>query len=157
MEDFVNYYLPSMFLISSYCDQKCCTEGGFPKTICQNSGLVGTDAVDYSFSDIYNAYISNDISKAIVIGGLEPFQQFQEVYGLIHYFRENGCKDKFIIFTGYTEEEVKNNTARLALLGNIAVKFGRFIPGQYPHYDKVLGINLASDNQYGKELNENNI
>lgn len=35
---------------------------------------------------------------------------------------------------------------------NIIVKFGRFIPNQHPHYDEVLGINLASDNQYAEKI-----
>lgn len=152
MEDFVNYCLPSMFLISSFCDWKCCTEGGFSKDVCQNSGLMKTDIVEYSFDTIYHAYVSNDISKAIVIGGLEPFQQFQEVYELICFFRKNGCDDKFVIFTGFTEEEIEDCVSKLAPLKNIVIKFGRFVPGHHPHYDKVLGINLASDNQYGREI-----
>ena len=35
---------------------------------------------------------------------------------------------------------------------NIIIKFGRFIPNQQSHYDEVLGINLASDNQYAKKI-----
>ena len=35
---------------------------------------------------------------------------------------------------------------------NIIVKFGRFIPDQESHYDEVLGVNLASNNQYAKKL-----
>jgi hypothetical protein len=36
--------------------------------------------------------------------------------------------------------------------GNIIVKFGRYRPNQEPHFDKVLGVELASDNQYAKEF-----
>ena len=35
---------------------------------------------------------------------------------------------------------------------NIIIKFGRFIPNQKPHYDPVLGVELASDNQYGEKI-----
>jgi hypothetical protein len=35
---------------------------------------------------------------------------------------------------------------------NIYVKFGRYLVGQEPHYDEVLGVTLASDNQYGKKV-----
>ena len=36
---------------------------------------------------------------------------------------------------------------------NIVVKFGRFRPNQDPHYDNVLGVKLASNNQYAKKYN----
>ena len=35
---------------------------------------------------------------------------------------------------------------------NIIIKFGRYIPNQKPHYDEVLGVNLASDNQYAERI-----
>ena len=35
---------------------------------------------------------------------------------------------------------------------NIIVKFGRFIPNQEKQYDEVLGVYLASNNQYGEKL-----
>ena len=35
---------------------------------------------------------------------------------------------------------------------NIIVKFGRYFKGDKPHYDEVLGIKLASNNQYGKRI-----
>lgn len=35
---------------------------------------------------------------------------------------------------------------------NIVVKFGRYIPGQEKHYDEVLGVYLASDNQYAEKI-----
>ena len=35
---------------------------------------------------------------------------------------------------------------------NIIIKYGRYIPDQEPHYDEVLGVNLASDNQYAERL-----
>ena len=35
---------------------------------------------------------------------------------------------------------------------NIIIKFGRFIPNQQSHYDAVLGIKLASSNQYAERI-----
>ena len=35
---------------------------------------------------------------------------------------------------------------------NIIVKWGRFIKGQNLHYDRILGVNLASDNQYAEKI-----
>lgn len=117
--------------------------------------MASSPVKDFSYESIYNAYMSNGISKAIVIGGLEPLIQFDEIYGLIDYFRHHGCDDDFVIYTGYTEDEVKANEHWRLLLGikNIVFKFGRYVPGGRPHRDSVLGVELASDNQYGKKFN----
>ena len=41
---------------------------------------------------------------------------------------------------------------RLSKFANVIIKFGRFIPNQKPHFDEVLGVELASPNQYAVEL-----
>ena len=33
----------------------------------------------------------------------------------------------------------------------IAIKYGRFIPNQETHFDSMLGVTLASPNQYAKK------
>jgi len=152
MEDFVNFSKPSMFLITSVCDWKCCKEQNLDISICQNQPLCNQATKDYTPASIYNAYISNDISKAIVIGGLEPMLQFDEVYELISYFRNNNCNDFFVIYTGYYEEEISDKLELLDQLPNIIIKFGRFIPNQKPHYDETLGISLVSSNQYARRI-----
>ena len=35
---------------------------------------------------------------------------------------------------------------------NIIIKFGRYIPNQQAHYDDILGVNLASNNQYAIKI-----
>lgn len=100
----------------------------------------------------YDAYINNDITKAIVIGGLEPMLQFDEVLSLIKYFREHNCQDMFVIYTGYYKEEIREKIAQLISYKNIIIKFGRYIPNNAPHFDEVLGINLVSNNQYGEQI-----
>ena len=32
----------------------------------------------------------------------------------------------------------------------LVIKYGRYVPDQQPHFDEVLGVNLASDNQYAR-------
>ena len=151
-EDFINYRLPSMFLISSYCDWKCCREGGFSETICQNNNIVNIPIKEYTYLSLLKTYVSNEISKAIVIGGLEPFKQFDEIYGLIDYFRQNNVFDIFVIYTGYNKQEIQEQIFKLEKFKNIIVKFGRYVPNQKEHYDEILGINLASDNQYAEVI-----
>lgn len=149
MEDFVQYKKPCMFLITNVCDWKCCYEYNFDLSICQNSSLVNTPSKDFSYETIYKAYTKNDITSSLVIGGLEPFLQFEEIYGLILYMRSNGMEDDIVIYTGYYLEEIEGYINLLKQIPNIAIKVGRYIPNKPSRYDEILGITLASDNQYG--------
>lgn len=149
-EDFSNYKEPSMFIITSFCDFKCDIECG--ESCCQNSSLADTEIVDISDDELIEKYINNPITKAIVFGGLEPFDQLSELYSFIHTLRtEYKCKDTVVIYTGYTEEEY-GAVMRSIMddLGNIIVKYGRFVPYQDGHFDDVLGVYLSSPNQYAK-------
>ena len=148
-EDFVNYKLPSMFIATCFCDWKCCREQNLDISVCQNSDISKQANSNISNKDIFNRYISNPITKAVVIGGLEPMMQFEEIYDLIKCFRDNNCKDMFVIYTGYNENEILNQIDRLKKFENIILKIGRYRPNNKSHYDDILGINLVSDNQKG--------
>lgn len=151
-EDFVNYKKPSMFLITCTCDWKCCSEAGISHDVCQNSPLMRSEIKEYSDDSIYKAYVGNNISQAIVIGGLEPMLQFREVKKLIKKFRDNGCNDEFVIYTGYNKTEVLSQINELKQFKNVICKFGRYIPERESRYDDVLGITLVSDNQYAEKI-----
>lgn len=148
-EDFVNYKLPSMFIATCFCDWKCCREQNLDISVCQNSDISKQANCNIPNKDIFNRYISNPITKAVVIGGLEPMMQFEEIYDLIKCFRDNNCKDMFVIYTGYNEDEILNQIDRLKKFENIILKIGRYRPNNKSHYDDILGINLVSDNQKG--------
>lgn len=152
MEDFVNYSKPSLFLISSVCDWKCCKEANIDISVCQNNSLAKQSMIKIDDNAIYKAYINNPITKAIVIGGLEPMIQIEEVVNLIKLFRENKCKDDFVIYTGYYPGEIKNELEALKYYDNIIVKFGRYMPNKPSRYDDVLGITLVSDNQFAERI-----
>lgn len=96
--------------------------------------------------------MSNPLSSAVVIGGLEPFDQPDELVELIKCFRAK-TNDPVVIYTGYTEDERKELVDVLSQFTNIIIKFGRFVPHQEPHYDEILGVKLASPNQYAKKYN----
>ena len=87
-----------------------------------------------------------------MIGGLEPIKQFDDIYNLIKLFRNNGCNDNFVIYTGYYPNEIQDQLELLKPLKNIVFKFGRYIPNQEKHYDEILGISLVSNNQYGEVI-----
>ena len=150
-EDFVNYSVPSMFIATAVCDFKCDRECGSP--VCQNSELAKQDNIHTDDDYLIRRYLKNSISKAIVFGGLEPFDQWNELFPFIQKLRlQYGCADPVVIYTGYTEEEVAGQIAFLSSMPNIIVKFGRYVPGQEAHDDPVLGVKLASDNQYAKQI-----
>ena len=150
-EDFCNYKVPSMFIISTRCDWKCCIEVGMNISVCQNAPLVSTPITEIADDDIVELYLKNDISKAIVIGGLEPMLQIDEIDALLTKFREQGCNDPFVIYTGYYPEEITDELGRLRGR-NVIVKFGRFIPSEDSRYDEILGVTLASKNQFALQL-----
>ena len=150
-EDFVNYKKPSMFIITPTCSFKCDKENGC--LMCQNSHLAHEPTHNIPVRNLIERYLDNRITKAIVFGGLEPFDTPEELDRFIKILRWNYEKDDdVVIYTGYTEEELTDNKYYEQILGygNIIIKYGRFRPNQAPHYDEVLGVNLASDNQYAK-------
>ena len=152
-EDFINYKKPCMFISTCFCDWKCCKEADIPTTVCQNYNINSDDNILVKISDIYKRYISNPISKAIVIGGLEPLKQSDDLLDLIQYFRQKKCFDDIVIYTGYNENEISDFILLIKeRFTNIYIKFGRFVPGQQIHYDEILGVNLSSDNQKGVKI-----
>ena len=151
-EDFVNYKKAAMFIATCFCDWKCCTEGGFDKSVCQNSPTAQQPNIEISYEETFKRYISNPITSAIVIGGLEPFSQFTELFSIINYFRSHGCQDDFVIYTGYYPEEIGNLVMELKKYKNIIVKYGRYVPGDTPHFDEVLGVYLANREQYARRI-----
>ena len=152
-EDFVNYKLPSMFIATACCSFKCDINAGMP--ICQNSKLVQQPTHDLDDKMLVERYKHNPITKAIVFGGLEPFDQYGELRRLIGMFCVCGVKDDIVIYTGYNKDEVDYFVDQIVndFGGPLVVKYGRYIPNQEPHLDPVLGVMLASDNQYAERIN----
>lgn len=154
-EDFVNYKKPSMFIGTISCGGKCWVEQGLPCTTCQNNSLKNATTEVVSNDTLIKWYLNNRITKAIVFGGLEPFEQFDEMYDFIdrlrHYYC---CQDTVVIYTGYNPDEISGQLIQLKRLGNIIVKFGRYVPGQEKHWDEILGVELASPNQFAVELDK---
>ena len=153
-EDFVNYQKPSMFIGTISCGGKCCIEGGFPLSVCQNDGWRGNAPIDIRDRVIIERYLHNGISRAIVFGGLEPMEQSDELFEFIDMLRNTyKCDDDVVIYTGYNREEISGIVERLAhRFSNIIIKFGRYIPNMKSRFDDVLGVNLASDNQYAVRI-----
>ena len=151
-EDFIQYKKPSMFIITSRCDWKCCKELRVDTSMCQNEPIAQQKNIDISADRIYHRYINNEITKAVIFGGLEPFLQFDEMLDVVKIFRDNNCLDDIVVYTGYYKDEINDKINILKNYNNIIIKFGRFIPNSESYFNDVLGITLASINQYAEKI-----
>ena len=52
----------------------------------------------------------------------------------------------------YWADEIAEQVEKLKGFKNIIIKFGRFIPNNSGRYDDLLGVHLASDNQYAEQI-----
>lgn len=148
-EDFINYKKPSLFIGFPSCTWKCEKECGIE--VCQNKKLQ-TGSVFIDDTKIISYFINNPITEAVVCGGLEPFDSWEELQHFLYLFRKC-CNADIIIYTGYYEYEIQDKISWLKNnISNVVVKFGRYVPNQAPHYDEVLGVKLASDNQYAVQI-----
>lgn len=148
--DTINYKKISMVLEFPFCDFKCDKECG--QQVCQNCTLATAPSINVSPKYIVNKYINNPLTEAVCMQGLEPFDSWESLVTIIGYIRTMS-QDDIVIYTGYNKEEITDKVEKLQMhYKNIIIKFGRYIPGQKPHYDEVLGVKLASDNQYAERI-----
>ena len=83
----------------------------------------------------------------------EPFDSFDDMRSFIGKLRwDYGCFDPVVIYTGFYPDEISNYLMILSKFAGIIVKFGRYIPNQKEHYDELLGVSLANNEQYAVEL-----
>lgn len=150
-EDFINYKNCSMFIGTISCGGKCCIEAGIPLSVCQNDEWRNAKVLDIPDEKIIKRYLDNRYSDCIVFGGLEPFEQYEELLMFIKEFRKVS-NDQIIIYTGYEKVELSNQIEELSTYPNIIIKFGRYIPNRDTRFDDVLGVTLASDNQYAERI-----
>ena len=150
-EDFVNYKVPCMTIEMPHCNFKCDRECGKP--VCQNGPLAHSPNVNYSIDKIIQSYIENPITRAVVFQGLEPFDSIEDLREFIFKFRLlYSINDDVVIYTGYNKDEIEKYVIQLAHFSNIVIKFGRYMPNCESHYDEVLGVKLASPNQYAERI-----
>lgn len=157
-EDFVNYKKPSMFIIMPNCSFKCDKEAGCE--VCQNSDLAAAPVIEIDEIEIAKRFYKNSITGSVTIGGLEPFDDFGGLISLISAFTMVGIANnqdtpEIVIYTGYYPDEINNELIILSRMADkIIIKFGRFIPNKPDRYDDLLGVTLASDNQYSARLED---
>lgn len=150
-EVFGDYKKISMLIGVCSCDWKCCKEAN--NNICQNMDIAKQPNISIDVDKIINKYKSNTLTEAVIFGGLEPFLQFDEIYSFIDILRNKyKIHDDVVIYTGYYKDEISKYINQLKQFDNIIIKYGRFIPNKNSRYDSVLGVTLASDNQYAVKI-----
>lgn len=149
-EDFINYKVPSMFINTCLCSFKCDRESN--RKVCQNSRLADAPYYEIDNDVLIDRFIANPITKAIVIGGLEPIDTLGDLLFFIEKLNERNVTADIVIYTGYRYGEIMKIVDCLrdlcAPYRDLIIKYGRFIPDADPIYDPELGIRLASNNQY---------
>ena len=149
-QDFIQYKKPCMTLMFPSCSFKCDIECG--ERVCQNGALAFSPDIEVDTYTIAKRFLDNLMVDTLVCGGLEPFDSGKDLNRLISLLRFCECDDDVVIYTGYTEEEIKERFSWIYGHKNIIIKFGRFIPNRPHIYDEVLGVELSSDNQYAKRI-----
>ena len=144
-EDFVNYKKPAMTIMFPYCTFKCGTE------YCQNSPLSKAEDIEIDITDIVIRYLNNPITESVVMQGLEPFDSWDDLIEFVKQLRES-TDDDIVIYTGYYKEEIIDKVEILRKYKNIIIKYGRFLYNDKPIFDDILGITLASSNQYAERI-----
>lgn len=153
--DFVNYKLPCLTLEFPYCTMKCDKLNGRP--ICQNSALAHEPNLEINNDQIWQIYKENPLTQAFCCQGLEPFDSPMDLLNFISFIRlDKKCNDPIVIYTGYNKSEAYfpflYEFQVVHKYANIIIKWGRYIIGDEPHYDEVLGVKLASNNQYAEVI-----
>lgn len=164
-EDFTNYKKPAMFIATTKCSFKCEKEDC--NVQCHNSKIVLQPTIYIDCKKLIDRYVNNPITQSVVIGGLEPFDTFDELIYFVNEFRKVSSDD-IVIYTGYTEEEImslkhyglncfknllefnKLNSNGDLNANKLIIKYGRFRASGDKIYDEILGVELASSNQYAK-------
>ena len=144
-EDFVNYKKVSMTIMFPHCTFKCGAEH------CQNSPLAKSKTYDIDINETIKKYLNNPITEAVVMQGLEPLDSWSDLLLFIENFRAKS-QDDIVIYTGYNKEEIADKIDILKQYPNIIIKFGRYLPGHETHYDDLLGVCLASNNQQAERI-----
>jgi hypothetical protein len=144
------------FTVGLTCSFKCMKDIGITEYDnvsfnCHNIELVKNSPTDYSKAEIWEMCKSNPFIESFVMGGLEPLDNMLNTTNLISCIREVSEMD-IVVYTGYNKSEVGRQINELSNFKNIIVKFGRFIPNSTPSYDDVLGVYLASSNQYSEKI-----
>lgn len=142
-ETYNDYRKVGLLLASPYCINNC--------EECQNKHLKECVPKTHNISDIIGEFKHNKFIKALIFGGLDCFDSFDETLKLIIEFRKYFDYD-IVLYTGKRKEQLLQEITILKTIQNIFIKFGEYNKSLPPKYDKIGGITLASSNQYFEQI-----
>ena len=150
--DLINYSEPTFNILAGIsCTFKCCPNN---PEICHNNPLCNQNPIRCEIPKLIERFNNQNLCKTITFQGLECLDNLKQILWFIYHFRKTN-NNTIIIWTGYTKDECEDLIYLIKekmKWENIIIKYGRFIPDQQPHYDEVLGVELASDNQYAERI-----
>lgn len=147
--DCTNYKEPCLTVEFPYCDFKCDKLNGCQ--VCQNSHLAAEPDIEVSGEQIWKLYEENPLTKAFCFQGLEPFDSYVDLIELIKFIRiDKQCNDTIVIYTGYGQGEDFIVEESIRHYHNIIIKWGRYVQNLESKFDPLLGVKLASNNQYAE-------
>lgn len=89
-------------------------------------GTVAPPGTAIADDDIIQRYLCDDATIAIYFGGLEPLEQFDEIFNFVSKFRtEYHRRDDIVIYTTLDKNEVLSKIQALQMFDNIIIQFGR--------------------------------
>lgn len=150
-EDMVNYKKISTTFMFPKCNFKCDKENGVQ--LCQNWELAAAPSQRHDIDRLMELYKNMNLTESIVLQGLEPLDSLIDVYTVSAAMQRHNILDDLVIYTGYNKQELDPSiipTLVSLVPGHLIIKWGRYLPDQSKHFDEVLGVYLASDNQYGE-------
>lgn len=142
-ETFNDYKKVGMYVAFPQCSLNCKN--------CQNAHLREVEPLEVSLDYLVKIILDNDLIDSVILSGMNPMDSFDDVMSLIREVR-NKSNIEIIIYTGMRESNLTNEIKKLKEFNNVIIKFGEYIPNSKEKFDEVLGINLASDNQYAKRI-----
>lgn len=161
VESNIDYKKNSLLIANATCSGKCWKEIGMDSSICQNSDLEKhyTDMTDKEIISFVDRYVSDGYVEAVVFGGLEPLElssDIETIKKVINFV--DGLKKNIdiVIYTGFYKKEISEDFIEFMKKyksGRAIIKYGRYIPDEPSVFDSILGVTLASYNQYSEVLN----
>ena len=143
-ETFVDYKKTGLYVSGSRCNLKC--------KECFNENLKHSPTIKIKPSQFIEDYIiKNQVIESVIFSGLNWFDKFEDLIILISCIRLHSNID-IVIYTGYKEVELLEEINTLKKYNNIIIKFGEYISNDNSIFDEVLGVTLASSNQYAKKI-----
>ena len=91
--DLVNYKEASMLIAMPKCTFKCDRLNGCK--VCQNAELAKAPDIEVDIDKVIQKYLSNNLTHAVVFGGLESFDTFDDMYQFIKKLRKEVAQPFF--------------------------------------------------------------